>query len=123
MINDEPIDSEIVLDGAGRPVGPVLEVYRNDVTQHLAWVAVSTPAGPRFVPLRTATRSPEAITVPFSTEQIVAAPVYDPEAGQLRVQDEAVLYEHYGLDHALPFDQGLSGTAVDSAGTATGAVL
>lgn len=124
MIEEEPLEGEVLHDRTGAPVGSVVEVYRDDITQRPAWVVVDTASGPRFVPLRRAEDEVDGLQVPFEAALILAAPVYDADAGQLRPQDEAVLYDHYGMPFRLPFDQGLGGRVGGIAGDTTeGAVL
>lgn len=124
MIEEEPLEGEVLHDSTGNAVGSVVEVYRDDITQRPAWVVVDTSAGPRFVPLRRAEEEYDGLQVPFDTPLILAAPVYDADAGQLRPQDEAALYDHYGMPFRLPFDQGLGGEVGGVPGDTTeGAVL
>jgi hypothetical protein len=107
----DPADEAALTDsdvrGAdGERLGSVTEIYRDDVTQRPAWVAVDLGGERRFVPLREAELVDGAVRVPYDRELVEDAPAYDPDAGQLREQDEALLYDHYGLPHRLPFDQG-----------------
>jgi hypothetical protein len=107
----EPGDEAALIDadvrGAnGVRLGSVSEIYRDDVSQRPEWVTVDLGGDRRFVPLREGELVDGEVRVPYSAEVVAGAPAYDPDAGQLREQDEAALYEHYGLPHALPFDQG-----------------
>jgi hypothetical protein len=103
MIDERALETGRVLDSLGAAVGPVLAVYRGGDSQHPAWVAVDTGDGARFVPLRTAEDVAGGVRVPFTTDTIVQAPFFDPDAGNLSAEDEAELYEHYGMEHPPPF--------------------
>lgn len=104
MIDEKALETGRVFDSLGAVVGAVLAVYRGSDAQHPAWVAVESGDGPRFVPLRTAQDVEGGVRVPFTTDTIVQAPVFDPDAGNISAEDEAELYEHYGLEHPLPFE-------------------
>ncbi|RKS77659.1 hypothetical protein CLV35_1353 [Motilibacter peucedani] len=118
MIDERALETGHVFDSRGKTVGAVLAVYRRAGGESPDWVAVGFDDGPRFVPLRTAEQVPDGVRVPFTTDTIVQAPVLDPDAGNLSAEDEAELYEHYGLDHPLPFEPTEGGPA-----DASGAVL
>jgi len=96
------VDADVV-DAEGTRLGSVSEVYRDDVSQRPEWVSVDLGAIRRFVPLREAELVEGAVRVPYDRELVAAAPEFDPDAGQLREQDNALLYDHYGLAHPLPF--------------------
>lgn len=112
MSEDQHLEGADLIDSLGSRVGVIHRVYRDEVTQHLSWAGVDTDDGPRFVPLRESQHSGRGLGVPFTTDQIVQAPELDPEAGHLSADDEAELYEHYGLDHPLPFTGSTHGTTL-----------
>jgi len=99
---DALVDADVV-DAEGTRLGSVSEVYRDDVSQRPEWVAVDLGSIRRFVPLRDADLVEGAVRIPYDRELVAAAPEFDPDAGQLRAQDNALLYDHYGLAHPLPF--------------------
>ena len=88
-------------DGSHNKIGKVGHVYLDDRTGQPEWMTVQTGnAGSRetFVPLETAELRGSEVTVPFSKEQITNAPNIDAGGGDhLSAQDEAVMYEFYGL--------------------------
>ncbi|RZS89509.1 hypothetical protein EV189_1276 [Motilibacter rhizosphaerae] len=95
-----------VLDSAGTRIGSVTEVYRSDNTQHPSFVAVDLGDAVRFVPVEGAEVTAGVLRVAFGEELVRSAPEYDAEGGQLEPADAALLYDHYGLPHGLPYQQG-----------------
>jgi hypothetical protein len=95
-----------VVDRNGKKIGTFDELFL-DEEDRPAWAGVTTGLFGRrqtFVPLSQAERSGEDLQVPYEEQAVKDAPNIDP-AEQLSADEEAVLYEHYGMrssDRALP---------------------
>jgi uncharacterized protein (TIGR02271 family) len=111
-----------IVDADGDKVGTLEELFRDEDTEQPEWAVVSTGMfGTKlsFVPIQGAEPAGEGVRVPFSKAQIKDAPRIDDSDGQLSQQEEAELYEHYGMnygerrsDRRLP-----EGGAADNGGT------
>ena len=91
-----------IVDADGGKVGTVEELFRDEDTTQPEWVAVRTGMfGGKlsFVPIQAAEPTGEDVRVPFTKDQIKDAPKIDDADGQLSQQEEAQLYEHYGLSY------------------------
>ena len=91
-----------LVDTDGDKVGTVEELFRDQDTQQPEWAAVRTGLfGTKlsFVPIEGAEPAGETVRVPFSKEQIKDAPKIDDSDGELSRQEEAQLYEHYGVSY------------------------
>ena len=91
-----------IVDADGDKVGTVAELFRDEDTEQPEWAAVRTGLfGTKlsFVPIQNAEASGESVRVPFSKSQIKDAPKINDSDGQLSQQEEAELYEHYGMNY------------------------
>ena len=91
-----------LVDTDGDKVGTVEELFRDQDTQQPEWAAVRTGLfGTKlsFVPIEGAEPAGETVRVPFSKAQIKDAPKIDDSDGELSQQEEAQLYEHYGMSY------------------------
>ena len=114
-----------LLDTDGDRVGTIEALFQDEDTQQPEWAAVKTSLfGTKlsFVPIERAEPSGESLRVPFSKDQIKDAPRIDDSEGQLSQQDEAQLYEHYGMSYGESrSDSGLpEGDAGDTGGAPVG---
>jgi stress response protein YsnF len=92
----------MVVDESGRKIGKFDELYLDEETSRPEWAAVNTGLlGLRksLVPLAEAELAGEDVKVPFDLEHVKAAPNVDAD-DQLSQQEEARLYQHYGLDYS-----------------------
>lgn len=99
--NEELWIGSPLLDGDGRRLGTIEELYRHEQTGRPQWVVVRTGrfrSARRFVPLHGAKRTPDGVTTPFARALIAAAPQLRVDE-RLRDQDVIELYRHYGLPH------------------------
>lgn len=88
----------VVLDRSGENVGHAFDVYVDDDTGELEWLAVSTGLfGTKlsFVPLDGAYLVDDDLMVAYHKDTINDAPRADAD-GQLSPEEEAALYAHYG---------------------------
>ena len=120
-----------IIDADGHKVGTLEELFRDEDTQEPEWAAVRTGMfGTKlsFVPIEGAEPRGEDVQVLFSKAQIKDAPRIDDSDGQLSQDEEARLYEHYGLnyserrsDSGLPAGNGADGGHVghDTSGPTT----
>ncbi len=77
------------------------QVYLDDETGRPEWVTVRTGlfgTKETFVPMSDASMADGGLAVPFSKDVVKDAPRVDVE-GHLSKQEEAQLYQHYGLDY------------------------
>jgi uncharacterized protein (TIGR02271 family) len=120
-----------IIDADGDKVGTLEELFRDEDTQEPEWAVVRTGMfGTKlsFVPIQGAEPRGEDVQVLFSKAQIKDAPRIDDSDGQLSQDEEARLYEHYGLnysehrsDSGLPGGNGADGGQVgrDTSGPTT----
>ncbi len=107
----------------GEKIGKVTDIYLDEQTDQPEWLAITTGVlGTRvsFVPIQGATAEGGEVRLPFSKDQVKDAPNADAD-GQLSMDEEAGLYQHYGMAYSdAPSDTGLpagGGTAPQPAGT------
>jgi hypothetical protein len=90
-----------VVDQNGYAVGIITDIYVDDVTGRPEWAAVKTGLFSHrvtFVPLSQAALHGLRVQVPYQQRHIHDAPNIHPD-GQLSADEEARLYQHYGLDY------------------------
>ncbi|MGI3784543.1 MAG: DUF2382 domain-containing protein [Janthinobacterium lividum] len=90
-----------VVTDRGEKVGPIGEIYLDDVTDTPDWVTVRTGlfgAAETFVPLQSARIEGDDLVVPYAKDLIRAAPRVEAD-GSLSPQEEQVLYRHYSVGH------------------------
>jgi sporulation protein YlmC with PRC-barrel domain len=90
-----------VIDQDGQGVGVITDLYVDHVTGRPEWAVVRTGLFSHrvtFVPLSQALLHGMRVQVPFLQGHIHEAPNIDPD-GQLSADEEARLYQHYGLDY------------------------
>jgi uncharacterized protein (TIGR02271 family) len=93
--------SKTAVDSDGEKIGTVEEIYLDAETNQPEWLAVKTGLfGSKisFIPIAEATDAGDDVRVPYSKAQVKDSPHADPD-GQLSQQEEAQLYQHYGLDY------------------------
>ncbi|GGO87912.1 PRC-barrel domain-containing protein [Wenjunlia tyrosinilytica] len=91
-----------VVGSDGGKIGDLEAIYVDTGTDQPSFATVKTGMLTRqrlvFVPLHGATVSPGHLTVPFDKKQVKDAPSIDVD-GELLAQDEAGVFEHYGLTY------------------------
>jgi uncharacterized protein (TIGR02271 family) len=83
----------------GDKLGKIVDVYLDDQTNKPEWFAVTTGMFGKnvsFVPIAQASAYEGDIFVPYDKSTVKASPNAEPD-GQLSQQEEARLYQHYGL--------------------------
>ena len=93
-----------VVTERGERVGPIGEIYVDDLTGAPDWVTVRTGlfgVAETFVPLRAARIEGNDLVVPYAKDLIKDAPRIETD-GALSPQEEQVLYRHYSVAHADP---------------------
>ena len=91
-----------VIDQNGLAVGVISDIYVDDVTGRPEWAAVKPGLFSHrltFVPLSQATLHGQRVQVPYRQSHIHEAPNIHPD-GHLTADEEARLYQHYGLDYS-----------------------
>jgi uncharacterized protein (TIGR02271 family) len=91
-----------LLDTDGDKIGKIQDVYLDEKTQRPEWFAVRTGLfGMRhsFVPVSGVWRDANGVCVPYSKSQVKDAPNVEPD-GRLSQDEEADLYDHYGLPYS-----------------------
>jgi len=117
MISTEHINTlqgATVVGANGERIGDVGQVLVDTATGRPEWVSVRTGmfgTHETLVPISDASLQGDELSVPFTKDQIKAAPRVAPDE-DLSQDDEARLYRHYGLDYS---------TSASSSGLPTGA--
>jgi sporulation protein YlmC with PRC-barrel domain len=91
-----------VIDRNGHAVGVLTDLYVDDATGQPEWAVVKTGLFSHrvtFVPLSLASAHGLRVQVAYDQQHIHDAPNIEPE-GHLTADEEARLYQHYGLDYA-----------------------
>jgi uncharacterized protein (TIGR02271 family) len=113
-----------IIDADGDKIGRLEELFRDEDTEQPEWAAVRTGLFGKklsFVPLQGAEPSGEDVRVPFSKSQVKDAPKIDDADRQLSQQEEARLYEHYGMSYSeRRSDSGLPEGGTSDRGDAVG---
>lgn len=108
-----------VLSQQGEEIGSIQDIYLDNDTNEPEWALVNTGLlGGRssFVPLAQATVQGDDIVVPYDQDKVKGAPNME-EDGQLSQQEEASLYEYYGLSYSeAPSESGLPAEGVSRGG-------
>ena len=107
MLNESDLRALLghdVLDREGKSVGNLETFFNDRQTGRPEWIGVFTGTFRKhhfLVPVRGADREGNAIRVPWTKEQVHAAPEYgDPEAS-ISEEMEREAYRHYGLEPAV----------------------
>jgi uncharacterized protein (TIGR02271 family) len=85
----------------GERIGTIEEIYLDTDTNQPEWALVTTGlfgTKQSFVPIGSASREGDGVSVPFDKATIKDAPKVDPD-GSLSEREEHELYRHYGLDY------------------------
>ena len=104
-----------LVDATGEKIGRIEDIYLDEQTDQPEWLAVRTGLFGRrvsFVPLAEAQPSGDDVVVPYAKDQVKDAPHAEPD-GRLSEEEEAALYDHYGL----PYSDARSDTGLPSGGT------
>ncbi len=113
-----------ILASDGEKIGKLEEVYLDDLTGKPEWATVNTGLFGKkahFVPLAGARSDGEDVRVTVAKDRVKDAPSIDPD-GELSQQQEATLFEHYGIPYTeegsvtaqgTPQDQPLTGREQD----------
>jgi len=102
---------------SGDKIGRIGQIFLDDETGQPEWVTVHTGlfgTNESFVPLQDANYSEQGLAVPYDKSRIKDAPNIDVEAGHLSREEEAQLYDYYGLSYSTA-DNGYN-TGVQYAG-------
>jgi hypothetical protein len=95
-----------VLDTEGERVGRLEEIYYDKHSSSPGFASVKTGLFGRrlsFVPLGDASMARDHIRVAYPADLIKRAPSVEPD-GQLTAEEEAALFDHYGLESPLDPD-------------------
>jgi uncharacterized protein (TIGR02271 family) len=83
----------------GEKIGKVEEIYLDTDSQQPEWISVTTGffgSHRSLVPISEAVDEGGDLRIPYSQEQVKAAPHYDPDR-ELSEEEESDLYRHYGM--------------------------
>jgi hypothetical protein len=89
----------VAVDRNGEPLGAIIEVFYDAESDQPGWAlldAAVAGAGRRLVPVMRAVEDGTTVRVPVAAALVEAAPGMEP-GSRLWPQEEAALYEHYGL--------------------------
>lgn len=90
-----------VVDSDGSKIGKLDEIYLDQETKRPEWALINTGlfgTKSSFMPLAGASAADDQVQTTFTKDQVKDAPSIDTD-GQLSPEEEATLYEHYGLTH------------------------
>jgi uncharacterized protein YrrD len=96
-----------VLDEVGEKLGKLDDVLYDGESDDPSFAAIRSGTLSKhltYVPLLGASVGRDYVRVRATKDGLKKAPTFDPEA-QLEIDDEAVIYEFFGMDYA-PTDQG-----------------
>lgn len=92
-----------VIGADGEKIGKIGQLYLDDETGRPEWVTATTGlfgGAETFIPLAQASLENESIVVPYDKDTVKGAPRMDDAEGHLGKDQEAGLYEYYGLAYA-----------------------
>lgn len=95
----QPLLGVDLIDAEGTKVGKIEDIYLDTETQEPEWALVHTGLLGRklhYVPLRGASVSGDSLQTAYTESQIKGAPGIEPDV-ELSPQEEAELYQHYGV--------------------------
>ncbi|MCP3425989.1 PRC and DUF2382 domain-containing protein [Rothia sp. AR01] len=105
MVNNnldfDALDNANVYDDEHKKIGSIGQVYLDDDTQQPKFVTVNVGlfgARETFIPVESANRTEDGITVPFSKDFIKDAPNVDVD-GHLTPDEERQLFDYYSLNY------------------------
>jgi sporulation protein YlmC with PRC-barrel domain len=104
-----------VIDENGHPVGVITDLFVDEATGRPEWAGIRSALFSHretFVPLSQATAHGMRVQVPYTQSHIHEAPSVD-HHGHLSADEEARLYQHYGLDYG-PVAPGAAPSGADS---------
>jgi uncharacterized protein (TIGR02271 family) len=96
-------------------LGTIEDIYVDAQTRQPEWALVTSGllgSKQSFVPLREASRSGDAITVPYDKATVKDAPTIDPD-GELSQHEEGALHRHYGIQYSATQSDGVVGRSYD----------
>jgi len=115
-----------LVTSSGDKIGRIGQIFLDDETGQPEWVTVHTGlfgTNESFVPLKDANFSEQGLAVPYDKSRIKDAPNIDVEAGHLSREEEAQLYDYYGLSYSTADsnwnDDSTSGQYATTAGLGT----
>jgi uncharacterized protein (TIGR02271 family) len=89
-------------DPTHKKLGEVGQVFLDDETGEPEWITVRTGLFGRkesFVPIKPAELRDDEVLVPFQEDQVKDAPTVDVAEGHLSPEQEARLYDYYGMQY------------------------
>jgi uncharacterized protein (TIGR02271 family) len=116
------------VDTDGDKIGSINEIYMDAQTGNPEWLAVKTGmfgSKVSFVPIAEAREVDGDVRLPYDKQQVKDAPNAEAD-GELSQDEEAALYNHYGLDYSeahsdsgLPQGEGREAVGHDTSGPTT----
>jgi stress response protein YsnF len=106
VISSDQVDQVLgrtAYDRDGQEVGTVGQVYLDDKTGEPSWATVNTGlfgTTETFVPVDDAQLTDDGLVVAHDKDRVANAPRFADD-GHLAAEEEAELYEYYGLDYVL----------------------
>ena len=88
----------VVQDSGGEELGRCIRAYRDDETGQAEWLVIETRSGSgeHFVPTRDARQEGGAVRIAWTEAVVLATPSLG-SPDQVSVNDEGLLYAHYGI--------------------------
>jgi len=111
----QELKGRTLVTSSGDKVGTIGQIFLDDETGQPEWVTVNTGlfgTKESFVPLQDAEYADQGLSVPYDKSRIKDAPNIDVEAGHLSREEEAQLYDYYGLSYATSgYESGVQSAA------------
>jgi hypothetical protein len=93
---------QVILDPDGSKVGAIADVFYDQESDAPGWALVDLGDGTTsFVPVGQAVEEDGGLRVPYDEATVRGAPGMTP-GGRLWAEEEADLYEYYGLEYSGP---------------------
>lgn len=108
--------SRTIVGSDGEEIGKVSEIYLDDRTENPGWATVSSGrfgGKSHFIPLAGALSDGDVIRARVTLNEVKDAPWVDPD-GHLSEQQEAELFEHYGIPYATESSTTAQGPSGDT---------
>jgi len=89
---------KLIVDRDGAPIGTITQIYSDNATGLPEWATIRLGEATVFLPLLDAAEADGQVRVPVKRDDVAKAPLVGP-GRRITEQEEARLYQHYGIDY------------------------
>jgi hypothetical protein len=89
---------KLIVDRDGAPIGTVTQIYSDNATGLPEWATIRLGEATAFLPLLDAEEADGRVRVGVKRDDVAKAPMVGP-GRRITEQEEARLYQHYGIDY------------------------